>query len=67
MGLRTAGGIRIGGELTLGGGQVHLQSHEALLRSVVDVTLEPTERSSLGGDGGSSRRGEVSDLLLEIA
>ena len=50
----------------LEGGQVHLQPHEALLRAVVDVALQPTQPGALGLDGraagvrfGSRLRGQL--------
>ena len=35
-------------ELAVGGGEIHLHANESLLRSVVDVTLEPPQGVTLG-------------------
>ena len=45
--------------------EVHLQSDEPLLRAVVDVALEASERGVLGLHGGAARRGELGDLDLQ--
>ena len=58
-----ASGVRILVQLPVGGGQIHLQSHQALLRSVVDVPLEPTQGGAFGRDGGAPGCRQVGHLL----
>ena len=60
-----ARGLRVGVELALGAGDVHLQPDEALLRTVVQVALQAAQRLVFRDDGGAARSGQVGDLALQ--
>ena len=53
-------------ELLAGPAQVHRESHQALLGTVVDVALQPAQRRRLGDAGGVSATLDPGDLLLEL-
>jgi hypothetical protein len=51
-------------QLAAGATEVHRQPNQPLLRTVVDVALQPPQRHRLGGDGGVAALGEPAELGL---
>ena len=52
-------------EPPLGGGDVHAEPDQALLRTVVQVPLQPAQRVHLGLAGGGPALGQLAHLLAQ--
>ena len=60
------GSLRVAVELGLGAAEVHREADQPLLRAVVDVALEATERHGLGRAPGPAAGLGSADLLLQL-